>query len=104
VIAVRSIDGLPLSQPSASPMNVVLSGNSQYLVIISSADTSTGAYQITTTYQTADAETCRSRKTLADSDSDNDAITGDSCFVTIAGSGDHRITTTTTSRSLTPGC
>ena len=88
VIAVRSIDGLPLSLPSASPMNVVLSGDSQYLVIISSADTSTGAYQITTTYQTADAETCRSQKTLADSDSDTNAITADSCFVTIPGSGD----------------
>ena len=88
VIAVRSIDGLPLTLPSASPMNVVLSGDSQYLIIISSADTSAGAYQITTTYQTADAETCRSRKTFADSDSDNNAITGDSCFVTIAGSGD----------------
>ena len=88
VIAVRSIDGLPLSLPSASPMNVVLSGDSQYLVIISSADASTGAYQITTTYQTADAETCRSQKTLADSDSDTNAITADSCFVTIPGSGD----------------
>ena len=56
-------------------MNVVLSGDSQYLIIISSADAGTGAYQITTTYQTADDETCRSRKTLADSDSDNNAIT-----------------------------
>jgi len=88
VIAVRSIDGLPLSLPSASPMNVVLSGDSQYLVMISSADASTGAYQITTTYQTADAETCRSQKTLTEPDSDSNAITGDSCFVTIPGSGD----------------
>ena len=88
VIAVRSIDGRPLSLPSASPVNVVLAGDSQYLVIISSADTSTGAYQIANTYQTADNETCRSQKTLADSDSDSNAITADSCFVTIAGSGD----------------
>ena len=35
--------------------------------MISSADASTGAYQITTTYQTADAETCRARKNFADS-------------------------------------
>src|ERR1019366_180991 len=88
VIAVRSIDGHPLTLPSASPVNVVLDGDSQYLVIVSSADMSTGAYQIVNTYQEADDETCRARKTLADSDSDSSAITASSCFVTIAGSGD----------------
>jgi Bacterial pre-peptidase C-terminal domain len=88
VIAVRSIDGRPLSLPSASPLNVVLTGDSQYLVLISSADASTGAYQIANTFQTADNETCLSRKTLADSDSDTNAISAASCFVTIAGSGD----------------
>ena len=59
VIAVRSIDGRPLTLPSASPVNVVLEGDSQYLVVISSADTSTGAFQIVNSYQTADNETCR---------------------------------------------
>ena len=88
VIAVRSIDGRALSLPSASPLNVMLAADSQYLVIISSADTSMGAYQIASTYQPADNETCRSQKTLADSDSDSNAISADSCFVTIAGSGD----------------
>jgi hypothetical protein len=88
VIAVRSIDGYPLSPPSASPLDVVLAGDSQYLVIISSAGQSTGAYQIANTYHPADAETCRSQKTLAASDSDANAITAASCFVTIAGSGD----------------
>jgi hypothetical protein len=88
VITVRSIDGNPLSLPSASPLNVVLGGDSQYVVIVSSADKSTGAYEIANTYQEADNETCRARKTLADSDSDSNAITASSCFVTIAGSGD----------------
>jgi hypothetical protein len=88
VIAVRSIDGRALTLPSASPLNVLLAADSQYLVIISSADASMGAYQIASTYQPAGNETCRSQKTLGDSDSDNNAITGDSCFVTIAGSGD----------------
>ena len=69
-------------------MNAVLSGDGQYLVIISSADAGTGAYQITTTYQTADTETCRAEKTLTDQDIDSSAITADSCFVTIPGSGD----------------
>ncbi len=88
VIAVRSIDGHPLTLPSASPLNVLLSGDSQYLVIVSSADTTTGAYQIASTFQPADSETCRSQKTLADSDSDTSTIAAASCFVTIAGSGD----------------
>jgi hypothetical protein len=88
VIAVRSTDGRPLSAPSASPLNVVLSGDSQYLVIIYSADKSTGSYEIANTYQPADNETCRSGKTLAAPDTDTNAITAASCFVTIAGSGD----------------
>ena len=88
MIAVRSSDGRALALPSASPLNVVLEADSQYLVIISSADTSVGAYQIANTYQPADNETCRSQKTLADSDSDSKAITANSCYVTIAGSGD----------------
>src|ERR1019366_2985754 len=72
VIAVRSIDGRPLTLPSATPVNVVLDGDSQYVVIVSSADMSTGAYQIVNIYQEADDETCRARKTLAASDSDRD--------------------------------
>src|SRR5260370_27202386 len=87
VIAVRSSDGRALSAPSASPLNVVLAADSQYLVIISSADTNMGAYQIANTYQPANNETCRSQKTLADSNSDSNAITADSCYGTIAGSG-----------------
>ena len=88
MVAVRSIDGYPLSPPSASPLNIALGGDSQYLLIISSADNSTGAYQIANTNQPADNETCRSQKALAASDSDSSAITAASCFVTIAGSGD----------------
>jgi hypothetical protein len=88
VIAIRSIDGRPLTLPSPSPVNVVLEDDSQYLVIISSADSTTGAYQIANSYQTADNETCRAAKTLAAPDTDNSAITAASCFRTIAGSGD----------------
>jgi hypothetical protein len=88
VIAIRSIDGRPLTLPSSSPVNVVLDDDSQYLVIISSADTTTGAYQIANSYQTADNETCRPTKTLAAPDTDNGVITAASCFRTIAGSGD----------------
>ena len=88
MVAVRSIDGRPLSLLSAGSLNIVLDRDSQYLIIVSSADKSTGAYQISNAYQPADNETCRSQKTLAASDSDSSAITAASCFVTIAGSGD----------------
>src|SRR5262249_18582599 len=88
VIAIRSIDGRALTLPSASPVNVVLDGDSQYLVIISSADSTTGAYQIANSFQTADNETCRPAKTLAATDTDNGVITAASCFRTIVGSGD----------------
>jgi Bacterial pre-peptidase C-terminal domain len=87
LIAVRSSDGLVLAPPAPSPVNVLANGDSQYLVIVSSAD-KTGAYTITTSFQSAADETCRSRKTFTASDSDTNNITADSCFITIAGSGD----------------
>jgi hypothetical protein len=87
-IAIRSIDGYTVSPPSPSPVSVVLAGDSQYLLIVSSADQSTGAYQIVNSFQAAVDETCRSQRTLAAPDSDSNAITAASCFVTIAGSGD----------------
>ena len=87
-IAIRSIDGYTVSPPSPSPVSVVLAGDSQYLLIVSSADQSTGAYQIVNSFQAAADETCRSQRTLAAPDSDSNAITASSCFVTIAGSGD----------------
>ena len=88
LVAVRSIDGRALTLPTPSPVNIVLEGDSQYLIIISSADTNTGTYQVVNSYQTADNETCRPGKTLAAQDTDNSAITAASCFRTIAGSGD----------------
>ena len=65
----------------------MVSGDSQYLLVISSADT-TGAYTVTTSFQNAGNETCRPRKTFTASDSDSTTIAADSCFITIAGSGD----------------
>ena len=47
-----------------------------------------GAYRVTTSFQAAGNETCDARKTFTASDSDSNTISADSCFVTIAGSGD----------------
>jgi hypothetical protein len=88
LIALRSIDGHSLSPPAGGPLNVALDGDSQYLLIVSSADQTVGAYQIVTAFQTAAEESCRAQKTLDPADSDTHAITAASCFVTISGSGD----------------
>ena len=88
LIAVRSLDGHTLAPPAASPVNVRLLGDSQYLVIVTAEGGGKGAYRITTAFTVADDETCRATKTLAESDSHAGAITSTSCFITIAGSGD----------------
>jgi len=85
-VAVRGADGSALTSTGAV-VNAVLSADSEYVIVVSSADTA-GAYQITTAFTAADSETCRASKTLTDPLTDNGAITAASCFVTIAGSGD----------------
>ncbi len=87
MIAVRSNDGHLLAAPAASPVNILVNGDSQYFVIVTS-DGKSGAYTISTTFQTAGDETCKSQKTFSDSDSDASTIGADSCFLTLAGSGD----------------
>jgi len=85
-VMVRGIDGSAIT-PYGAAVNAVLGADSQYVIVVSSAD-KTGAYQIVTSFTPADAETCRPTKTLTDSATDQTAITSSSCFVTIAGSGD----------------
>jgi hypothetical protein len=85
-VLVRGSDGRALIG-SANIVNVSLSANSQYVIVVSSAD-KTGAYQLTTAFTPADAETCRATRTFTDSGTDKGAINTSSCFVTIDGSGD----------------
>ena len=88
LVALRSIDGHSLSPPAGGPLTVALAADSQYLLIVSSADQSAGAYQLVTSFEVAADETCRAQKTLDPADSDTNAITASSCFVTVFGSGD----------------
>jgi hypothetical protein len=87
LVSVRSIDGTQLAPPAASPVNIAVNADSQYVIVIGSAD-KTGAYRVTTSFQTAGGETCDARRSFTASGSDANAIGADSCFVTIAGSGD----------------
>jgi hypothetical protein len=88
LVALRSIDGHSLSAPAGGPMTIAVAGESQYLLIVSSADQTSGAYQIVTSFQPGPEETCRSQKSLDPADSDTNAITASSCFITVAESGD----------------
>jgi hypothetical protein len=87
LISVRDSDNHVIAMPADSPVNVLVNGDSQYEVVISSADKS-GAYTITTSFQPGGTETCRSKKTFSGPDSDTNTIGADSCFLTILGSGD----------------
>jgi hypothetical protein len=88
VVAIRSTAGYTVAAPAQNAVNAVLQAGSQYLVVVASADRNVGAFQISTSFQTADSEACLSQKSLAVTDTDATAIGGASCFITIAGSGD----------------
>jgi hypothetical protein len=97
-VTVRGADGSALT-PAGGTLNAAFSADSQYVIVVSSADTTgagapvsgtTGAYQITTAFTPADAETCLASKALTDSIGDHAAITPASCFVTIDGSSNQQ--------------
>ena len=87
VIALRAGDGRLVNSSASGSMSALVTGDSQYTVVITSADQA-GAYQLTTAFQSGVDETCRSQKTITDSTSDSAAISGTSCYVTLFDSGD----------------
>jgi hypothetical protein len=87
IVTLRSGDGRLLNSSASGTVTALVSGDSQYQVVVSSAD-KTGNYQIATAFQSAADETCRSQATLTDSTSASGAISAGSCYVTSQGSGD----------------
>jgi hypothetical protein len=85
-VTVRSSDGAAVASGDGS-VTAALDGDSQYEIVVSTAD-QTGAFQIATTFQPADGESCRAVKALADAAQDAGTISGASCTTTIPGSGD----------------
>jgi hypothetical protein len=87
VITLRSVDGRLVNSSGTGTMSAFVSGDSRYTLVVTSAD-NTGAYQLTTAFQSAADQTCRSQKTITDSTSDSAAISGTSCSVTLFDGGD----------------
>jgi hypothetical protein len=86
-VTLRGSDGRALATSVNGILVSPVQADSQYTIVVASADR-TGAYQLTTAFQNASDDTCRSTSTFTDSANDNAAITADSCYVTIPGSGD----------------
>jgi hypothetical protein len=87
VVALRSGDGRLVNSSASGTMSALVTGDSQYALVLTSAD-HTGAYQLTTSFQSGADETCRSQKTITDSTTDSAAISGTSCYVTLFDNGD----------------
>jgi hypothetical protein len=68
-------------------VSATVDGDTRYQVVVATSDTK-GAYQITTSFQPDKLETCKAVKTLTAAGKDSGAIDGDSCALTIPGSGD----------------
>jgi hypothetical protein len=86
-VTLRGSDGRALASSVNGILVSPVQADSQYTLVVASAD-KTGTYQLTTAFQNATDDTCHSTGTFTDSANDNAAITADSCYVTIPGSGD----------------
>jgi hypothetical protein len=87
LVSLRSSDGHLMHTSMDGTLTALLTGDSQYTLVVTSADKA-GAYQLTTAFTANADETCRSQKTLTDSSTEAGSITGTSCFVILEGSGD----------------
>jgi hypothetical protein len=85
-VIVRASDGSAVASGQGTVAADVDAG-SLYEVVVTTSDT-TGAYQLTTSFQTDPAETCVPAKALGTPDSDSGAIGGNSCYSTMPASGD----------------
>lgn len=86
VVTVRDTGGALLGS-GAGTVTVAVDSSSNYEIVVASSDTS-GAYQITTSFQAAANETCIVSGAFSASGADNNAITPASCSEIIDDSGD----------------
>jgi hypothetical protein len=85
-VSLRSSDGRVVNTSMGGTLTALVTGDSQYTVVVTSAD-KTGAYQLTTAFVSGTDETCRSQKTLTDPSTETGSISGTSCYVILEGSG-----------------
>src|SRR5207248_3579303 len=85
-LTVRDSDGDVIASDAAQ-VSIPVDGDNQYQIVVATAGAS-GAFQLSTTFQPAENETCRARKSFSDSATDSASITADSCTSAIPQSGD----------------
>jgi hypothetical protein len=85
-VALRDAFGRVIAS-GAPTVTADVADDSQYVVVVTTSDKS-GVFQLTTTFQSADGETCTLRKTFSGADHVTGTITTDSCLHTLADSGD----------------
>jgi len=85
-LIVRGSDGSAVASGQGT-LSTEVDAGSQYQVVVTTSDT-TGAYQLTTSFQADAGETCIATKALAAQDTDTGAVTANSCYSTLPGSGD----------------
>jgi hypothetical protein len=82
-LTLRDSDGYAIAS-GASPISAVVDAVNSYEIVVATAD-QTGAYQLTTSFQPADSETCRPRMTFSAAVTDTASITANSCSALTAG-------------------
>jgi hypothetical protein len=88
-VTLRGSDGRALANSVAGILTAPVQADSQYTIVVASADNA-GTYQLTTTFQNATDDLCRATRSFTATDNDNGVINADSCSVTIPGSGDQQ--------------
>jgi hypothetical protein len=86
-VALRSSDGVLINASIDGTLTAMVTGDSQYTLVVTSAD-KTGSFQMTTSFQAGVDETCKSQASLTDPSAQNGAIGGTSCYQILPGSGD----------------
>jgi hypothetical protein len=80
VLILRDAQGYVLAS-GTGPITAPVDGDSQYIVVVSTNDQA-GGYQLNTTFQPADGETCQALRTFSATDLDTAAISANSCVST----------------------
>ena len=85
LLIVRNADGTVAATGSAS-LTAVVSEESQYEIVVSTADT-TGAYQLSTSFEPDASETCFPQATFSEPGQDANAITAAGCSTLVENGG-----------------
>ncbi len=86
LLIVRDETGTLLGSDPAS-VSIPVTAFGEYQIVVATGD-NTGAYQLTTSFTPASAETCVPQSTLTNSTTDSNNITAGSCSVVIDSGGD----------------